>query len=103
MITVTCQNCSVEVTNSRAYFKGRDWECLHCRGRILEKYSDSAELVVCIHLNRRFSFDPIAIRLPRVRLGGIYFVASATPDRSYWHLAGDLLNEPAVKTVFAHP
>ncbi len=36
MITVTCQNCSEEVTNSRAYFKGRDWECPHCGGRILE-------------------------------------------------------------------
>jgi hypothetical protein len=27
-ITVTCQNCGEEITNSRAYFKERDWEKL---------------------------------------------------------------------------
>lgn len=29
-ITVTCYNCGEEITNSRAYFKERDWECPHC-------------------------------------------------------------------------
>jgi predicted RNA-binding Zn-ribbon protein involved in translation (DUF1610 family) len=34
-ITVTCQNCGEEITNSRAYFKRRDWECPHCGGSII--------------------------------------------------------------------
>lgn len=34
-ITVTCQNCGEEITNSRAYFKERDWECPHCGGSII--------------------------------------------------------------------
>jgi transposase len=34
-ITVTCQNCGEEITNSRAYFKQRDWECPHCGGSII--------------------------------------------------------------------
>jgi len=34
-ITVTCQNCGEEITNSRAYFKEHDWECPHCGGSII--------------------------------------------------------------------
>jgi predicted RNA-binding Zn-ribbon protein involved in translation (DUF1610 family) len=34
-ITVTCQNCGEEITNSRAYFKQHDWECPHCGGSII--------------------------------------------------------------------
>jgi transposase len=34
-ITVTCQNCGEEITNSRAYFKKRDWECPHCGGSMM--------------------------------------------------------------------
>jgi transposase len=36
-ITVTCQNCGEEITNSRAYFKQRDWECPHCGGSIISE------------------------------------------------------------------
>ena len=36
-ITVTCQNCGEEITNSRAYFKKRDWECPHCGGSIISE------------------------------------------------------------------
>jgi len=39
-ITVICQNCGEEITNSRAYFKKRDWECLHCGGSVM---SDSEQ------------------------------------------------------------
>jgi predicted RNA-binding Zn-ribbon protein involved in translation (DUF1610 family) len=34
-ITVTCQNCGEEITNSRVYFKKHDWECPHCGGSII--------------------------------------------------------------------
>jgi predicted RNA-binding Zn-ribbon protein involved in translation (DUF1610 family) len=34
-ITVTCQNCGEEITNSRAYFKKRDWECPLCGGSMM--------------------------------------------------------------------
>lgn len=31
-VTVTCQNCGEEITNTRANLKSRDYECPYCGG-----------------------------------------------------------------------
>jgi hypothetical protein len=67
----------------------------------LQKYVDSADLTVCLYLNRRMRLDlNIFTALPRLELSGLYCVAAATLNRRYWRLIGDLLSEQPEQTIF---
>jgi hypothetical protein len=68
----------------------------------LQKYTNSPELTVAIHLNRAGRFDPELVPLPTVKLAGLYVFGSISPDQSVWRLWGDFLGEYQV-TDFEHP
>lgn len=67
----------------------------------LSRYRDSSDLVVAVHLNRRFRLEEIS--RPSLNLGGLYFFGATVPDQSRWFLAGDLLAEDAAITSFEYP
>ena len=57
----------------------------------LAKYVDSQELVVAIHINREFHFDPRAIGIPSLPIAELWAFGASSPDQNNWVLWGDLL------------
>ena len=70
--------------------------------RGLEKYVDSDELTVAIHLNRLGHFDPKRVIVPPLRIAALWVFAAIKPDQSEWGLWGNFLEEPQ-GTRFAYP
>lgn len=61
----------------------------------LEKYTDSADLVVAFYLNRTAHFG--AIKKPKLKLGGLWAFGAGAQDSSSWLMIGDLLfDSPAI-------
>jgi hypothetical protein len=67
----------------------------------LSRYTDSADLVVAIFLNRRFK-GPIA-NLPSLPLGGLYLYGAADPQARSWQLTGDVLSASCSISTFNYP
>lgn len=68
---------------------------LEAEFRKLEKYSDSADLVVAFYLNRTAHFGPI--KKPHLKLGGLWLFGAEAKNPSSWLMIGDLLfDSPAV-------
>ena len=68
----------------------------------LTKYGDSDDLVVAIKVNRPIHFDPAAIIIPHLRIGGLWVFSALAEDQSEWGLWGDFLRDQ-IGMRFAYP
>ena len=60
----------------------------------LEKYRNSRDLVVAIHLNREMrNFAEVLV--PKLAVAQVWLYGAISPDQSKWMLYGDLLDQPA--------
>lgn len=77
----------------------------HVQGQLhkLAKYGRSADLQVVVHVNRTERIDFGMLRVPKLEVAGLWFVAGASPDSRKWVLIGDLLNDGPVATYFDYP
>jgi hypothetical protein len=58
----------------------------------LQKYVDSDDLTVVIHLNRTVSgFAPLELVIPPLKIGALWILAAVTADQSRWFLWGNFL------------
>ena len=68
----------------------------------LDKYSDSKDLTVVVHLNQVCHFDPGELQVPNLCLAGLWIFGSVSEDQSQWRLWGDFLANVTV-TEFSYP
>jgi hypothetical protein len=66
----------------------------------LQKYTDSQDLCVAIHLNRNESFDFKDINLPELNIRELWFFGAKDRSQSEWRILGDILNNPKVYEFF---
>ena len=59
----------------------------------LQKYSDSRDLTVGIHMNREGTIDIPKIIIPQLNIRELWLFGSLTQDQSKWFLIGDLLKD----------
>jgi len=69
----------------------------------LEKYSDSAGLIVAVHLNQAGRFEPGSLKLQHLRVASFWVFAAASPDQSQWNLWGNFTEPDAYGTRFIYP
>lgn len=68
----------------------------------LAKYTDSSDLVVVFHLNRRERVILSELKYP-TNIGGLWFLGCTEPRQNHWTLIGDLLKEPGLASDFTYP
>ena len=61
----------------------------------LKKYSDSADTVVAVYVNRRVRLALDAIVVPALRVAEVWLFGALSEDARRWFLIGDLLREKA--------
>lgn len=69
----------------------------------LEKYTDSSDLTVAIHLNQAGRFDPDALRLQHLKVASVWVFAAATADQSLWNLWGNFTEDGPYGNQFSYP
>jgi hypothetical protein len=71
----------------------------------LSKYSDSAEVVFAIVMNRIGRFEPSEIRVPsNLRIGGLWMFCAISADQNEWALWGDFMKPaPTLGWKFQYP
>ena len=69
----------------------------------LDKYADSQNLVVAFHLNRNATIQFSELRLPKTKIGALWFFGAREPTQRDWWLIGNLLNDGAVAHEFQYP
>lgn len=69
----------------------------------LEKYTDSSDLTVAIHLNQPGRFEPIALRVQHLKVASVWVFAAATDDQSLWNLWGNFIEDNPYGIQFAYP
>jgi hypothetical protein len=69
----------------------------------LHKYSDAEDLNVVLHLNRQLRFDPLAVRLPYLRISSLWILGCTRLDGTEWGLWGDFLTQNVEEHRFAYP
>lgn len=69
----------------------------------LDKYSDSSDLTVAIHLNQLGRFEPEALRLHQLNVGSVFVFAAVTADQSLWSLWGDFTKNHPYGVQFTYP
>jgi hypothetical protein len=67
------------------------------------KYVDSEDLTVIIYLNQQVYFDPTQLRIPKLRLAGLWVFGALSESQSEWGLWGDVLTDKPVGTRFTYP
>lgn len=68
----------------------------------IEKYKDSEELTVAIHLNQNSVFNPSKLSIPQLDIAALWIFYSTSPDQSVWALWGNFLETPEI-TYFNYP
>lgn len=60
----------------------------------LQKYTDSKDLVVAIHLNRKGKVEFSTINTPKLQIAQLWIFGAITENQDKWFLYGDLLANP---------
>jgi hypothetical protein len=68
----------------------------------LKKYTSSEDLVIALHVNRAGRLVLPEIRVPDLKVAGVWLYGAISKDQSRWFLYGDILNEPQFYE-FAYP
>ena len=69
----------------------------------LEKYVDSADLVVAVHVNQVGTITTGELVAPKTKLGGLWIFLATNPDQTEWVLYGDLQDSAQSETFFRYP
>jgi len=69
----------------------------------LDKYTDSAELTIAIHLNQSGRFEPKDLDLRHLNVSSVWVFAGTTLDQSRWNLWGNFTEENPYGTQFEYP
>lgn len=69
----------------------------------LEKYTDSLDLTVAIHLNQVGWFDPDALRLQHLKVASVWVFAAVAADQSLWNLWGNFTEDDPDCNQFSYP
>ena len=69
----------------------------------LEKYADSSDLTVAIHLNQAGQFELEALKLQHLQLASVWVFAAVTADQSLWNLWGNFTEDGPYRTQFSYP
>ena len=69
----------------------------------LDKYTDSSDLTVAIHLNQPGRFEPEALRLQHLKIAAVWVFAAANADQSLWNLWGNFAENGPYGTQFFYP
>lgn len=59
----------------------------------LQKYPDSADLTVAIHLNQATPFSPMELAIPPLKIAALWVFGAISPDQSKWMLWGNFLEK----------
>lgn len=59
----------------------------------LDKYADSADLCIAIHLNRAETIDFSELEIPRLNLKELWLFGASAADLSQWLLVGNMLKD----------
>jgi hypothetical protein len=68
----------------------------------LNRYTDSSNLIVAIHINRDCHFNPIDLKIPNLAIGQIWAFGATSPDQNEWGLWGDFCEKPE-RTIHKYP
>jgi hypothetical protein len=68
----------------------------------LSKYTSSTELTVALHLNRCGYFDPKSVRVPSVKIAGLWIFGAVLRDQREWAIWGDFIKNPR-GVIFDYP
>jgi len=60
----------------------------------LQRYSDSSDLTVAIHVNAAFRLEFNQLVPPTLPVGALWLFGATSSDQGRWFLRGDLLTEP---------
>ncbi|STQ89486.1 hypothetical protein [Iodobacter fluviatilis] len=69
----------------------------------LEKYADSKDLVIAIHINRAATVHLSKLVMPRTSLGALWFFGANDQTQNTWTIIGNLLRPGASSSEFTHP
>ncbi|WP_163836706.1 hypothetical protein [Spartinivicinus ruber] len=69
----------------------------------LDKYVDSQNLTVAIHLNQVGSFDFDSLIIPKLNIASLWVFGSISSDQSKWGIWGDFITPPVIGTSFDYP
>jgi hypothetical protein len=69
----------------------------------LEKYSDSSNLTVAIHLNQAARFNPDALRLRQLKVASVWVFFTVTANQSLWELWGNFTEDDPSCIQFSYP
>ncbi len=70
--------------------------------KALEKYVDSEDLTVAIHLNQNKRFELATVVVPPLRIAALWVFAAISENQSEWGLWGNFLEQPE-RTRFEYP
>jgi hypothetical protein len=68
----------------------------------LSRYRSSEDLTIAIHLNQSCRFEPSELRIPSLRIAGLWVFGAISEDQSRWCLWGDFLGD-IVDIGFTYP
>lgn len=69
----------------------------------LEKYVDSTDLVVAVHINRVATIHLSELVMPRASIGALWFFGANDLTQNTWTIVGNLLRPGARSCEFTHP
>jgi hypothetical protein len=59
----------------------------------LQKYADSADLTVVIHLNQMTPFSPMELVVPPLKIAALWVLGAVSSDQSKWMIWGNFLEK----------
>jgi hypothetical protein len=62
----------------------------------LTKYTDSLDLVIAYFLSGKGTIDFNTLKIPKLKIGSLWFFGNVTADQSEWFLYGDALSDPTL-------
>ena len=69
----------------------------------LEKYTDSSNLTVAMHLNQAVRFNPDAVRLRQLEFASVWVFFAVTANQSLWNLCGNFTEDDPYGNQFSYP
>ena len=69
----------------------------------LDKYIDSEDLVVAVHMNRTTTIHLPELIIPRGRIGELWLYGAADSTQTRWMFIGDLLSDKPQYFEFSYP
>ena len=68
----------------------------------LNKYVDSKNLIVAVHLNQEYHYDPQKLILPNLTIAELWVFGATSQDQTCWCLWGNLLQD-SIHTPHQYP